>query len=146
MSRPHLVGNIMVILGGVLFVCALALLPFFEAFDREPTLWDLTTREPVLLTVVAVADVVAAAGSLLTRNAVLLTLTTAFSFYVFGRIFPIGAETYHLLGVGFWVATAAAVTMSIGALLAVIGDTRLSRSLDSRAEHAVRPSWPPPNG
>jgi hypothetical protein len=50
-------------------------------------------------------------------------LATAFSFYLFGRIFPTGNRAYTLYGVGFWLATAAAVVMSLGAVLAVAGQS-----------------------
>ena len=107
---------------------ALALLPYFGGdfplgrFGPEPTtLWDLTTREPVILTVVGVAAIAAAARGLLADEPILLTLATGFSFYLFGRVFPVGAPTYGFYGVGFWVVTAAAFTMSVGGVLAVAG-------------------------
>ena|SRR5438105_4614098 len=126
MPRLRLIGTILVILGGVVFLVALTLLPYFSAgflgrLFREPTLWDLTTREPVILTMVGVAAILAAVGALLTDEPVLLILASVFSFYLFGRIFPVGPVTYRLYGVGFWIATAATFTMSVGGVLAVAG-------------------------
>jgi hypothetical protein len=126
MSRLRIIGTILVIVGGVLFLVALTFLPYFSSgllgrFFREPTLWDVTTREPVILTMVGVAAILSAVGALLTDEPVLLILASVFSFYLFGRIFPVGPVTYRLYGVGFWVATAATFTMSVGCVLAVAG-------------------------
>jgi len=126
MSRLRLTGTVMVIVGGVVFLVALAFLPYFSAgflgrLFREPTLWDLTTRGPVFLTVVGVAAIVAAVGALLTDEPVLLILASVFSFYLLGSTFPVGSATYRLYGVGFWIATAATFTMSVGGILAVAG-------------------------
>jgi hypothetical protein len=131
MSRLRLSGTIMVILGGVLVLIALAFLPYvsfgkpfvggFFPFGGEPTLWDLSTREPVILTVVGVAAIVAAAGDLLLSGSepILLVLATGFSFYLFGRIFPVGFTDFSGFRAGFWLATAAAVIMIVGGVLAV---------------------------
>jgi hypothetical protein len=133
MPRLRITGTVMVIVGGVVFLVALAVLPYFSLPHFVPpvgyrlahvvfvdqTLWNVTTREPVVLTMVAVAAIVSAAGGLLTDEAVLLILATGFSFYLFGRIFPVGPQTYDLYGAGLWVTTAAAFTMSVGGVLAV---------------------------
>jgi hypothetical protein len=96
MSRLQITGTIMVIGGGVLFVAALALLPYVSF------------------------AIMAAARALLTDEPVLLALATGFSFYLFGRIFPVGFPVYDFYGAGFWLATAAAFTMSVGGVLAAV--------------------------
>jgi hypothetical protein len=127
MPRLRLTGTILVILGGVVFLVALTFLPYLSLHVRdalilrrtEPTLWDVTTREPVILTVLAVAAIGAAAGDLLSGERALLVLATGFSFYLLGRIFPLDIPDYGFLGAGVWVATSAAFTMSVGGVLAV---------------------------
>lgn len=105
---------------------ALAVLPCFDVkylrgYFSEPTLWDLTTREPVILTVVAVAAIVSALGAALADRAILLVIAAAASFYLFGRIFPPGLRAYNVQGTGLWVATGAAAGMSLGGVLAAVG-------------------------
>jgi hypothetical protein len=105
MPRLRLTGTILVILGGVVFLVALTFLPYLSLHVRdalilrrtEPTLWDVTTREPVILTVLAVAAIGAAAGDLLSGERALLVLATGFSFYLLGRIFPLDIPDYGFL-------------------------------------------------
>jgi hypothetical protein len=129
MPRVRNVGTVMVVLGGALLVCALAFLPYFEARrgvhvfggSSEATLWDLTTREPFILTALASAAIALAAASLLIDAAPLQAVTLALTFYLLGRAFPTGAARYQIYGVGFWLTTAAAAAMAAGALLATVG-------------------------
>ncbi|HEX3510597.1 MAG TPA: hypothetical protein VHT27_05795 [Solirubrobacteraceae bacterium] len=83
-------------------------------------MWDYTTREPAILTVVAIAATGLAAASLSTELLVLPLLAACCSFYLFGRVFPIGAPSYRLAATGFWVLLAASVTMSLGGVLATV--------------------------
>lgn len=115
----------MVIVGGLVFVGALALLPYlkFNAYSFRAgsvTLWGLYTREPLVLTLVAVAAIALAVRSLFTGARSPLLLAACFSFYLFGRVFPIESASYEAFDTGFWLATGAAVTMSVGGILAVV--------------------------
>ena len=115
-------GTITVLLGAWLFLGSMSFLPYAEevfGVNAEPTLWDLQTREPVVLTVIAVVTALLAAASLRAKGMLPLALATCLSFYLFGRWFPVGARSYRDLGVGFWLATAATLTMSIGGTLAI---------------------------
>jgi hypothetical protein len=109
-------GAVLVILGGAAFLGAL----MFLDYGKGGTMWDYTTREPAILTVVAIAATGLAAASLSTELLVLPLLAACCSFYLFGRVFPIGAPSYRLAATGFWVLLAASVTMSLGGVLATV--------------------------
>jgi hypothetical protein len=67
------------------------------------------TRTPIIETVAAVLAILLASASLVTDAMIPLVVATAASFYVCGRIFPVGDRNYDFAGVGFWLAVAAAV-------------------------------------
>jgi hypothetical protein len=126
-------GAVTIILGGVAFEVGLSLLPYFGGgrgafgrFLRDRSLWDLTstpslftTRLPVILTVLGAAAIALAAASLLADAIWPLPLATCCCFYLFCQVFPVGAPSYSHLGAGFWLMSAAAVTMSLGGVLAL---------------------------
>jgi transposase len=70
---------------------------------------------------VGVVTIALAAASLLTDALILPLLAACCSFYLFGRVFPIGLHRYSALGVGLWLASGATIAMSIGGILAVSG-------------------------
>jgi hypothetical protein len=118
-------GSVLVIIGGLVLLAALAFLPYFGGSflfrGREPTLWDLTTRLPVVLTVIGTAAIALGVASLLNAAPILPLLAACCSFYLFGQIFPDGLLAYNDFGVGFWLATSATVAMSLGGILALAG-------------------------
>lgn len=107
----------MLILSGLVFEAAL-LFVSFASFEHV-TLWELTTREPVILTTVCAVAIALAAASMLTERAFPLLLATCISFYLFGRAFPTGAGDYDAFGVGFWLSVGASVGMSLGGVVAL---------------------------
>jgi hypothetical protein len=109
-------ATISLILGGVAFLGAL----MFLDYGKGGTMWDYTTREPAILTVVALAAVGLAAASLCTGLLALPLLAACCSFYLFGRVFPIGAPSYRPAATGFWVLLATSVTMSVGGVVATV--------------------------
>jgi hypothetical protein len=115
------VGNITVIVGGLVYLSAQTFLAYVEVGRYAPTFWDVETRAPVILTVIGVATVVLAAASLLTDGVIPALVACVCSFYLFGRVFPIGLRSYSDVGVGLWLASAATVAMSIGGILALTG-------------------------
>ena len=129
-------GIVTVIVGGVVFIIALAVLDWFALprVTHTPqgigivihgvTLWDYQTRLPGILTVLAAASVALAAVSLLTDSILAVLAPTCCAFFLLGETFPVGLRDYSLYRVGFWVSTGAAVAMSIGGVLAVTGAAR----------------------
>jgi len=139
----------MVMAGGLVFVASLPLLHLYskEVFESKEetttiaakTLWGLTTREPVILTVLAVAAAALALTAVLTDLEILDVLATALSFYLLGRFFDIGARTYNFYAEELWVGTAALVAMSVGGLLAITGAIRRKPvALSTSAEQTQR--------
>jgi hypothetical protein len=110
-------GAIVVIVSGLVFLAALSFLPYASRPRR--TLWALTTRLPIILTVIAALAIAFALLGLLTGALIPTLLATCCSFYLFGQFFPDGARAYHGVGDGFWLATSATVVMSIGGVIAV---------------------------
>jgi hypothetical protein len=113
-------GCIVVIAGGVVFLLAVTFLDYVSP-PSPHTLWDLTTRLPLVLTIVAVAAVLLAIVSLMSDSQLAAVLAACFSFYLFGQFFPVGAPFYNGLGVGVWLATSATIAMSVGGVLAAAG-------------------------
>ena len=107
----------MVVVGGFVFLIALTFLDYIERF----TIWDLTTRVPVILTVVAVLTVALTAASTRTDAVIVPVLALGFSFFLLGRTLPIGALNYSFFGSGLWLASAATIAMSVGGVLALTG-------------------------
>lgn len=115
----------MVIGAGLLFIGAVAFLPYLTAAGtphlrliHNPTLWDLRTRLPIVLTVVAAIALAFAVAGILATTPIPSLLATCCSFYLSGQFFPDGARAYNGTGLGFWLATGATIAMSIGGVLA----------------------------
>jgi hypothetical protein len=119
-------GSIMVIVGAFVFLGAQTFLAYIETGGPAYTAWDLSTRQPVILTVIGVVTLVLATASLLSDSATAEILVASCSFYLFGRVFPIGARSYSYLGIGFWLASGATAVMSAGAIVAVTGRPSLA--------------------
>lgn len=133
--RLRNVGMVVVIVGGLVFVGVLALVHWGETsrlthvrgvlsiVSRDATLWNFPRgHEAGVLTVIAVVTVGLAATGLLSDSVVTALPAACGSFYLLGQAFPwnIGFH-YGLYRAGFWLATAAALTMAIGGVLAVVG-------------------------
>ncbi len=92
------------------------------------TLWDVTTRLPVTLTIVAATTIALAAVGWRTNSRLPVLLAACLSFYLFGQFFPVGGGEYEGLGVGFWLATFGTIVMSIGGVVAVSSGFAQERS------------------
>jgi hypothetical protein len=104
------------LLGGIVFLGALARLNYVGT----ATLWELTTREPVILTVLVLAVCGLATASLFSDAFLLPLVATCVSFYLWGQVFLDSPNSYAGLGLGYWVPAVAAFGMSIAGLLAVV--------------------------
>lgn len=69
---------------------------------------------------IAVGTVAFAAMGLLSESVITALPAVCGSFYLLGQTLPVG-DGYGDYRVGFWLATAAALAMSIGGVLAVVG-------------------------
>ncbi len=127
-------GILAVIVGGLVFVVALALLDWSELgkvvsrggsvgiVSHGATLWEFKGHRAGVLTVIAVGTVAFAAVGLLSESVITALPVVCGSFYLLGQTFPIGdGYGYGGYEVGFWLATAVALAMSIGGVLAVAG-------------------------
>jgi hypothetical protein len=125
-------GIVVVIVSGLVFVGALGLLDWaglpkvvsvggtIRIVSHGATLWDFTGHEAGVRTVIAVGTVAFAAMGLLSDSVITALPAVCGSFYLLGRTFPVG-DGYGGYRAGFWLATAAALAMSIGGVLAVAG-------------------------
>jgi hypothetical protein len=91
-------------------------------FYGNQSFWDVTTREPVLLTLFAAVAIVLAIVSLSSGAPAVCLGQAVIGFYLFGQVFPIGAASYSGLQVGFWLATGSALGIAVGGVLAVAGN------------------------
>jgi hypothetical protein len=136
--RTRTAGIVVVILSGLVFVGALGLLDWarlpkvvsvggtISIVSHGATLWDFPGHQAGVLTVIAVGTVAFAALGLLSDAAITALPAACGSFYLLGRTFPIG-DGYGGYRAGFWLATAAALAMSIGGVLAVAGAASFAR-------------------
>jgi hypothetical protein len=130
-------GIILVIVSGLVFVGALGLLDWaglptlrhvggtIGIASRGATLWSFPGHQAGVLTVIAAGTVALAAMGLLSNSVITTLPAVCGSFYLLGQTFPVGGE-YGYYEVGFWLATAAALAMSIAGALAVAGAARLT--------------------
>ena len=125
-------GIVVVIVTGLVFVSALGLLDWAELpkvvsvggalslVSHGATLWDYRGHHADVLTVIAVGTVGLAAMALLSDSVITALPAVCGSFYLLGQTFPIGGG-YGVYRAGFWLATVAALAMSVGGVLAVAG-------------------------
>ena len=130
-------GIVAVIVSGLMFVAALALLDWARLpkvvsvggtigiVSHGATLWDFPGHQAGILTVIAVGTVAFAAMGLLSDSIITALPAVCGSFYLLGRTFPVG-DGYGGYRLGFWLATAAALAMSIGGVLAIAGAAGLA--------------------
>ncbi|HEV3047321.1 MAG TPA: hypothetical protein VGY13_08170 [Solirubrobacteraceae bacterium] len=137
-------GIVVVIVGGLVFVGALSLLDWAELpkvmsaggtiriVSHDAALWHFKGNLAGVLTVIAAGTVAFAAMGLLSDSTITALPAVCGSFYLLGRTFPVG-DGYSGYRAGFWLATATALAMSIGSVIAVAGATSL-------ANRVARPS------
>jgi hypothetical protein len=130
-------GIVVVIVAGLIFVGAVGLLDWarvpkviavggtVSTVWHGASLWDFPGHQAGVLTVIAAGTVALAATGLLSHSVVTALPAVCGSFYLLGQTFPIG-DGYHGYRAGFWLATAAALAMSIGGVLAVAGATSVA--------------------
>jgi len=144
-----LAGKITMLVGGIVFVGALAGLKYADFGNGSQTLWQLTTRGPVIVTVLAVAVCALAIASLLSDAFLLPFIGTCVSFYLWGQVFLDGSSSYAGLKAGYWVPAVATLGMSVGGFVAVIGQWRADKRAAAVATtppqpRAFAPPPPPP--
>jgi hypothetical protein len=125
-------GIIAVIVSGLVFVGALGLLDWaglpkavalggtISIVSRSATLWDFRGHQADILTLIAAGTVAFAVMALLSDSVITTLPAVCGSFYLLGRTFPVG-DGYGGYRLGFWIAAAAALAMSISGLLAIVG-------------------------
>jgi hypothetical protein len=112
-------GSGLVLIGGVAFIVSL-----FLHYVGTFSLWSVTTRWPVLLTILAAAAMVLALAAM-TWDAPGICLGQAvLGAYLLGQVFPLEMPSYEHLGPGFWLETVGALAMAVGGSLAVVGNWR----------------------
>jgi hypothetical protein len=131
-------GIVVVIVGGLVFVGALALLDWaglpkvasvggtISVVSHGATLWDFKGHHAGVLTVIAGGTSAFAAMGLLSDSVITALPAVCGSFYLLGQTFPVG-DGYGGYRAGFWLATAAALAMSIGGVLAAAGAASFAR-------------------
>jgi hypothetical protein len=110
-------------MGAVAFIVSLNL-----HYVGTLSLWDLTTRGPVLLTIFAAAVFVLAVAAMTWDSPALALGQAALGCYLLGQAFPLTAPSYEHLGPGFWIESVSALVMAVGGVFAVVGNWRVLRS------------------
>jgi hypothetical protein len=135
--RLHTAGLIAVVVGALVFVAAVGLLDWLElpklvevgntrsVVSHGAALWDVPGNQAGVLTVIALGTAGFAGAGLLSTSVLTTLPTVCDAFYLLGQAFPIGGG-YGDYQVGFWVATAAALAVAIGSVVALLGATRFA--------------------
>jgi hypothetical protein len=105
------------LVGAAVYVTALAALNYVGL----TTLWYSTTREPAILSGIAVLVAIFSLAGLFTPQISLAATAVALSFLLLGQSVYFGAETYSGFGTAYWVCGAAALVMSLGGLFTFSG-------------------------
>ena len=109
-------SRLTMLVAGIVFVLALAQLKYVAS----ATLWDLSRREAVILTILGVAVCALVSASLYVDAPVLPLIATFAAFYIWGQVFYDGESRYAGFELGYWVPTVAAVVMSLSGVVAVM--------------------------
>jgi hypothetical protein len=139
-------GIVVIIVSGLVFVGALGLLDWarlgkvvstrasgggtISLVWHGATLWDFPGHLAGVLTLIAAGTVAFAAMGLLSDSVITALPAVCGSFYLLGQTFPIG-DGYGGYQAGFWLATAAALAMSTGGVLAVAGAASFAKPSES---------------
>lgn len=76
-------------------------------------LWDLSTREAVLVLLLALAAVTLTVLTLFFDRPLLVVIAAGIGVYLFGQYFPLGGSYSYYKG-GFWIAVVGSLTMAVG--------------------------------
>ena len=123
----RLAGRLMVMTGALAFVAITTLAPYVEVGAYSRTFWDLMTRAPVILTVIAAVAFVLTVANLSAELVVPSAIASGLSFWLLGSFFFLTAKSYDAFGWGYWTATGAAAVMAVGGVMSLVG-YRLSRT------------------
>lgn len=107
--------------GGVAVIGSL-----FVHYAADTSVWQLTTRYPVLLTILALVAIGLTAASLAVNRTWLLAVATAVSAFILGEAFPAELTSYNYQ-LGFWLAVAGAAIMVLGGIMATAASIKESR-------------------
>jgi uncharacterized protein DUF2510 len=121
------IGTATFLAGGL----AAAISPFLH-YAGDVSIWQSTTRYPLILTILVVVAMVLAVVSLAVDQWLPLVLSGLISAFVLGEVFPLIYPSYHLQ-VGFWLLTAGASLMTASSVLALAGSISTLRRAERRA-------------
>jgi hypothetical protein len=107
--------------GGVAVIVSL-----FVNYTVNISVWQLTTRYPVVITILAVAVIGLAVASLAIDRWLLLVVATAASAFILGEVFPLVVSSYHYQ-LGFWLAVAGSAIMILGGIIATAASVKESQ-------------------
>lgn len=114
------VGSVVLMAGAVLVIVS-NFLRYFT--DSSLTVWQVTTRYPVVLTVLAALAVAMAAVCFTGERVLPLGAAAVLGAFLVGEAFPVWTNSYHYR-IGFWLAVGGAMLMVVGGLVALAGGIR----------------------
>lgn len=120
-------GITAVVIGGIAAIVS----PLLH-YVLETSVWQLTTRYPLIITIMVGAAMALAVTSLAVDRWLLLALAGLVSAFVLGEVFPLIVTSYHY-EIGLWLWTAGAAIMTAGSVLALTGSMSALRRAERRA-------------
>ena len=121
------IGVTAIVIGGV----AAMVSPLLH-YVLDTSVWQLTTRYPLIITALVAAAMALAVTSLAVDRWLLLAFAGLISAFVLGEVFPLIVTSYHY-EIGFWVWTAGTAIMTAGSVLALTGSINALRRAERRA-------------
>jgi hydrogenase/urease accessory protein HupE len=121
------IGITAVVIGGVAAIVS----PLLH-YVLDTSVWQLTTRYPLIVTILVAVAMALAVTSLAVDRWLLLAVAGLISAFVLGEVFPLIVPSYHY-EIGFWLWTGGAAIMTAGSVLALTGSIDGLRRAERRA-------------
>jgi Protein of unknown function (DUF2510) len=121
------IGITAIVIGGMAAIVS----PLLH-YALDTSVWQLTTRYPLIVTILVAAAIALAVASLAVDRWLLLALAGLISAFVLGEVFPLILPSYRYQ-IGFWLWNAGAAIMTAGSVLALTGSIDALRRAERRA-------------
>jgi hypothetical protein len=111
----RIAGRITILVGCVVLLVSM-FVTYLSVGPVSRSLWQATTRMPVILTVIAGTAIILTLVSVFDDRPALILAVAAGSFFALGETFPLIFKSYPFEA-GFWLGVTGAAAMSLGSVL-----------------------------
>lgn len=136
-KRSAVVGKVAVLVGSVMLIVS-TFITYASAGGVSLSLWQSTTRFPVILTVLAAGTMVVIALSFFLDRVGLALSAMVVSAFLLGETFPLVFDRYSPFGAGFWLGVGGAAIMCVGSVLIIALRSKAAGSRSAPSEPSLR--------